>query len=131
MSDKRVILVIEDEHAISNFICRALTANDYKANAEGMAWAVGYGYASPFNLANIAPVDTTVENAHFAHGFDSIESIYCISEEGSDIVIYVFTIEQGLMADGWGAWYITGEDVVWGAYNNMLIAIHGGNTYIQ
>jgi len=31
MSDKRTILLIEDEHAISNFICRALTANDYKA----------------------------------------------------------------------------------------------------
>lgn len=30
MSDKRVILVIEDEHAISNFICRALVSNDYK-----------------------------------------------------------------------------------------------------
>ena len=28
MSDKRVILVIEDEHAISNFICRALASND-------------------------------------------------------------------------------------------------------
>ena len=33
MSDKRVILVIEDEHAISNFICRALASNDYKAVA--------------------------------------------------------------------------------------------------
>lgn len=31
MADKRVILVVEDEHAISNFICRALTSNDYKA----------------------------------------------------------------------------------------------------
>ena len=31
MSEKRTILVIEDEHAISNFICRALSANDYKA----------------------------------------------------------------------------------------------------
>ena len=31
MPEKRVILVIEDDHAISNFICRALTANDYKA----------------------------------------------------------------------------------------------------
>jgi len=31
MTDKRTILIIEDEHAISNFICRALTANDYKA----------------------------------------------------------------------------------------------------
>ena len=31
MSDKRTILIVEDEHAISNFICRALTANDYKA----------------------------------------------------------------------------------------------------
>ena len=30
MSEKRTILVIEDEHAISNFICRALSANDYK-----------------------------------------------------------------------------------------------------
>ena len=31
MSEKRLILVIEDEHAINNFICRALTANDYKS----------------------------------------------------------------------------------------------------
>ena len=31
MNEKRVILVIEDEKTISNFICRALTANDYKA----------------------------------------------------------------------------------------------------
>lgn len=31
MSEKRTILIIEDEHAISNFICRALAASDYKA----------------------------------------------------------------------------------------------------
>lgn len=31
MSEKRSILIIEDEHAISNFICRALAASDYKA----------------------------------------------------------------------------------------------------
>lgn len=31
MSEKRTILVIEDEKSISNFICRALTAHDYKA----------------------------------------------------------------------------------------------------
>ncbi len=31
MSEKRTILVIEDEHTISNFICRALSASDYKA----------------------------------------------------------------------------------------------------
>ena len=31
MNEKRVILVIEDEKTISNFICRALPANDYKA----------------------------------------------------------------------------------------------------
>ena len=30
MNEKRVILVIEDEKTISNFICRALNANDYK-----------------------------------------------------------------------------------------------------
>lgn len=29
MSDKRTILVVEDEKAISNFICRALAANEY------------------------------------------------------------------------------------------------------
>ena len=31
MSENQTILVIEDERSISNFICRALTANDYKA----------------------------------------------------------------------------------------------------
>ena len=31
MSDKRTILIIEDEQAISNFVYRALTANDFKA----------------------------------------------------------------------------------------------------
>lgn len=31
MNDKRTILLVEDEHAISNFICRALAANDYRA----------------------------------------------------------------------------------------------------
>ena len=30
MTEKRAVLVVEDEHAISNFICRALSANDYK-----------------------------------------------------------------------------------------------------
>ena len=30
MSEKRAILIIEDERAINNFICRALSANDYK-----------------------------------------------------------------------------------------------------
>ena len=33
MNEKRVILVIEDERTISNFICRALHASDYKAIA--------------------------------------------------------------------------------------------------
>lgn len=31
MNDKQTILIIEDERSISNFICRALTASDYKA----------------------------------------------------------------------------------------------------
>lgn len=31
MSEKRTILIIEDERSISNFICRALNANDYKS----------------------------------------------------------------------------------------------------
>ena len=30
MTEKRAVLVVEDEHAISNFICRALSTNDYK-----------------------------------------------------------------------------------------------------
>ncbi len=33
MAEKRVILLIEDERTISNFICRALAANDYKTIA--------------------------------------------------------------------------------------------------
>ena len=115
---------------IWNFFEMAMGENPM-ANAEEMSYAVAYSPAVPFNMAMVNPVDTTVENAHFANGFDSIESIFSITEEGSDVVIYVFSIELGLMADGWGAWYITGEDVVWGAYNNMLIAIHGANTYIQ
>ena len=35
MGEKRVILLIEYERTISNFICRALNANDYKAIAAG------------------------------------------------------------------------------------------------
>ena len=35
MSEKRTVLVIEDERAINNFICRALTANEYKAISAG------------------------------------------------------------------------------------------------
>ena len=31
MSEKQTILIIEDDRSISNFICRALAANDYKA----------------------------------------------------------------------------------------------------
>ena len=31
MSEKQTILIIEDERAISNFISRALAANDYRA----------------------------------------------------------------------------------------------------
>ena len=31
MTEKQTVLVIEDDRSISNFICRALTANDYKA----------------------------------------------------------------------------------------------------
>jgi two-component system KDP operon response regulator KdpE len=31
MTDKRTILIIEDDRSISNFVCRALSSNDYKA----------------------------------------------------------------------------------------------------
>lgn len=31
MTEKRLVLVVEDERSISNFICRALNSNDYKA----------------------------------------------------------------------------------------------------
>ncbi len=48
MSDKRLILLIEDDHAISNFICRALTANEYKPLAafsgkEGLSLFFSHG----------------------------------------------------------------------------------------
>ena len=33
MPEKRVILIVEDERTISNFICRALASNDYKTIA--------------------------------------------------------------------------------------------------
>lgn len=48
MNEKRLVLVIEDEHAISNFICRALTANDYKplsavSGKEGLSLFFSHG----------------------------------------------------------------------------------------
>ena len=48
MNEKRTILVIEDEHAISNFICRALSANDYKplpasSGKEGLSLFFSHG----------------------------------------------------------------------------------------
>ena len=48
MNEKRVILVIEDEHTISNFICRALIANDYKpipaaSGKEGLSLFFSHG----------------------------------------------------------------------------------------
>ena len=48
MSEKRVVLVIEDEQAISNFICRALVANDYKpisaaSGKEGLSLFFSHG----------------------------------------------------------------------------------------
>ena len=48
MNEKRVILVIEDEHTFSNFICRALSANDYKpipafAGKEGLSLYFSHG----------------------------------------------------------------------------------------
>ena len=48
MSEKRTVLLIEDEHTISNFICRALSANDYKPIAaasgqEGLSLFFSHG----------------------------------------------------------------------------------------
>ena len=37
MSDKRTILVVEDEKTISNFISRTLTVNDYEPITAGTA----------------------------------------------------------------------------------------------
>lgn len=111
---------------IWNFFEQAMSESA-GAGAEEMAYAVAYSPVVPFNLSVVTPVDMAVENAHFANGFDCIEEMYSITEEGSDLVIYVFSIELGLDPAGWGAWYVTGENVVWGAYNNTLIAIHNGN----
>ena len=101
------------------------------ATAEGLAYAIAYSPVVPYNVADVNTVDTTVENEHFANGFDSIESIFSVTEEGSDLVIYVFSIENGLDAANWSSWYVTGEGVVWGAYNNVIIAMHNANTSIQ
>ena len=48
MSEKRLILVVEDERTISNFICRALSASDYKPLAaasgkEGLSLFFSHG----------------------------------------------------------------------------------------
>ena len=48
MSEKRTILIIEDEHTISNFICRALSTNDYKpipaaSGQEGLSLFFSHG----------------------------------------------------------------------------------------
>ena len=48
MSEKRTVLLIEDEHTISNFICRALSANDYKpisaaSGQEGLSLFFSHG----------------------------------------------------------------------------------------
>ena len=111
---------------IWNFFEQAMSES-VGAGAEEMAYAIAYSPVVPFNLSVVTPVDMTVENEHFSHGFDCVEAIYSITEEGSDLIIYVFSIELGLEPSGWGAWYVTGENVVWGAYNNTLVAIHNGN----
>ena len=48
MSEKQTILIIEDERAISNFIGRALTANDYRvipafSGREGLSLLFSHG----------------------------------------------------------------------------------------
>ena len=40
MTEKRAVLVVEDEHAISNFICRALTVLWEKPTGIGRAEVV-------------------------------------------------------------------------------------------
>jgi two-component system KDP operon response regulator KdpE len=60
MIDKRTILVIEDEHSISNFICRALSASDYKAipatsGREGLS--LFYSYAPDLVLLDLGLPD--------------------------------------------------------------------------
>lgn len=115
---------------IWNFFEQAMSESA-GAGAEEMAYAVAYSPAVPFYMSVVTPVDMTVENEHFANGFDCIEAMFSVTEEGSDLVIYVFSIELGLDPAGWGAWYVTGEGVVWGAYNNVIIAMHNANTYIQ
>lgn len=112
------------------FFEQAMNENP-SAGAEEMAYAVAYSPVVPYNMADVNTVDTTVANEHFANGFDGIESIFSVSEEGSDLVVYLFTIELGLDVTNWSSWYVTGEDAVCGAYNNVVIVIHNGNDYIQ
>ncbi|MBO5340001.1 MAG: response regulator transcription factor [Oscillospiraceae bacterium] len=46
MTDKRTILVVEDEIAISNFICRALTVNEYQPITASTAREAGVLFCS-------------------------------------------------------------------------------------
>ncbi len=115
---------------IWNFFEQAMTESA-GAGAEEMAYAVAYSPVVPFMVADVNAVDMTVANEHFANGFDCIEAMFSVTETGSDVVIYLFSIENGLDPANWASWYVTGEGVVWGAYNNVLIAIHNANVYVQ
>ena len=115
---------------IWNFFEQEMSFNP-AAGAEEMAYAVAYSPVVPYNVAVVNAVDTTVENAHFANGFDSIESVFSITEEGSELVIYLLTIEYGLDAANWSSWYLTGENFAYGAYDNVIIVMHNAGDYIQ
>ena len=82
MNEKRVILVIEDEKTISNFICRALNANDYKPipafrGKEGMS--LFYSHSPDLVLLDLGLPDMD--------GMDILKELSALPQETPVIII--------------------------------------------
>ena len=82
LDEKRVILVIEDEKTISNFICRALNANDYKPipafrGKEGMS--LFYSHSPDLVLLDLGLPDMD--------GMDILKELSALPQETPVIII--------------------------------------------
>lgn len=116
---------------IWNFFEQAMNENP-SAMAEEMAYAVAYSPVVPFNMAAVNPVEIAA-NEHLTNGLDGAEAVFSVTADGeeSDLVIYLITIELGLDVANWSSYYVTGEGVVYGAYNNTIIVMYNATDYIQ
>ena len=82
MSEKRVILVVEDERTISNFICRALSANDYKPIPAGTGKEAGSLFFS--HRPDLVLLDLGLPDMD---GLDVLEQLSGLPQETPVIII--------------------------------------------